>query len=114
MNSGARGYGLVGLSAESAERATPYLQEILDVTWPSCHPDISGYGIYDLVIIPPTGCQVVPIAPGPTGGSLVRSIAPGNRPSRTQSRSSSGPIGRSSSEQKGWTDCAWADCWHLI
>src|SRR3954465_7294305 len=39
------------------------------MTWPPCHPDISGYGIYDLVIIPPTGYQVVPIVPGPTGGT---------------------------------------------
>jgi len=68
MNSGARGCGLVGLSAESAGRSTPYLPQIFDMTRPSCHPDISGYGIYDLVIIPPTGYQVVPIAPGPTGG----------------------------------------------
>src|ERR1044071_5321191 len=113
MNSGAGGYGLVGLSAESAERSTSYPQENLDVTWPSCHPDISGYGVYDLVIIPPTGCQVAPIAPEPTDGSLVRSIALGNRPSRNRSRSSSGPIGRSSLvNRKGWTDCAWADCWH--
>src|SRR3954462_334356 len=100
MNSGAMRYGLVGLSAESAERATSYLPEILDVTWPSCHPDILGYGIYDLVIIPPTGCQVAPIAPGPTGGSWVRSIALGNRSSRKRPRSSSRSIGRSSSMNK--------------
>src|ERR1041385_8701668 len=54
MNSGARRYGLVALTVESAERSTSYLHRILDVTWPSCHPDISGLRIYDPVPGPPT------------------------------------------------------------
>src|ERR1041385_4597927 len=58
MNSRARRCGLVVLSAESAERSTPYLCQIFDVTWPPCHPDLSGLHIYDLVIVPPTGVGV--------------------------------------------------------
>src|ERR1041385_5167353 len=58
MNTGARRYGLVALSAESAERSTPYLCRIFDMTWPSCHPDISGLRIYDPVPGPPTGSGV--------------------------------------------------------
>src|ERR1041385_5340679 len=58
VNSRARRCGLVVLSAESAERSTPYLCQIFDVTWPLCHPDLSGLRIYDLVLIPPTDIGV--------------------------------------------------------
>src|ERR1041384_7270276 len=58
MNSRARRCGLVVLSAELVERSTPYLSQIFAVTWPPCHPDLSGLRIYDLVIIPPTGVGV--------------------------------------------------------
>src|SRR4051812_18237249 len=51
----ARRCGLVVLSAESAERSTTHLCQIFDVTWLSCHPDLSGLRIYDLVPGAPTG-----------------------------------------------------------
>src|ERR1041385_6615978 len=55
MNSGARRCGLVALSAESAERSTPYLSRIFDVTWPLCYPDLPGLRIYDPAPGLPTG-----------------------------------------------------------
>src|ERR1041385_6544278 len=58
MNSGARRCGLVVLSAESAERSTLHLCQIFDVTWPLCHPDLSGLRIYDLVLVPLTDLRV--------------------------------------------------------
>ena len=58
VNSGARRCVLVVLSAESAKRSTPYLCQIFDVTWPLCHPDLSGLRIYDLVLVPPTDIGV--------------------------------------------------------
>src|ERR1041385_4463592 len=58
MNSGAMRCGLVVLSAKSAERSTPHLRQIFDVTWPFCHPDLSGLRIYDLVLVPSTDLGV--------------------------------------------------------
>src|ERR1041385_7479202 len=55
MNSEARRCGLVVLSAESAERSTPYLCRIFDATWPPCYPDLPGLRIYDPVPGLPTG-----------------------------------------------------------
>src|SRR4051812_7508243 len=49
-NCRARRCGLVVLSAESAERSTTHLCQILDVTWLLCHPDISGSRIGDLYL----------------------------------------------------------------
>src|SRR3954465_920868 len=49
MNSGASCCSHVVLSAESAKRSTTHLCQIFDVTWPLCHPDLSGLRIYDLV-----------------------------------------------------------------
>src|SRR3954469_5157366 len=51
----ARRCGLVGLSAESAERSTTHLLQIFDVTWLLCHPDLPGLRIYDPVPGAPTG-----------------------------------------------------------
>src|SRR3954465_72651 len=54
VNNGARRCGLVVLSAKSAERSTPHLCQIFDVTWLLCHPDLSRLRIYDLVLLPVT------------------------------------------------------------
>src|SRR3954466_7729654 len=58
VNSGARRCGLVVLSAGSAERSTPHLCQIFDVTWLLYHPDLSGLRIYDLVLVPSTNLGV--------------------------------------------------------
>src|SRR3954469_5831346 len=58
MNRGARRCGLVVLSAESAERSTPYLCQIFDVTWLFYHPDLSGLHLSDPVLGSPPGLRV--------------------------------------------------------
>src|SRR4051812_27366327 len=57
-NSDTRRCGLVVLSAESAERSTPYLCQIFDVTWLLCHPDLSGLNIYGPILGSLTGLGV--------------------------------------------------------
>ena len=121
MNSGARRCGLVALSAESAERSTPYLCQIFDVTWPPCHPDLSGLCIYDLVIVPPTGVGVN----FSTGSRLFRlrlgrlvvlgkvdcsGQSAFQMPTSAQLRTNRMIV----LVKEGWIDCAWADCWHSV
>src|ERR1041384_7759097 len=72
----ARRCGLVVLSAESMERSTTHLCQILDVTWLLCHPDLSGLRINGFVLASPSdlgstflGGRGVPTVPGPTAGS---------------------------------------------
>src|ERR1041385_8335405 len=121
MNSGAMRCGLVVLSAKSAERSTPHLRQIFDVTWPLCHPDLSGLRIYDLVLVPSTdlrvnfsrGCRSYRLRLG-------RLVVLGRVDCSGQSAV---PMPTSAQLQanriivlvmKGWAGCAWADCWHSV
>ena len=117
MNSRARRCGLVVLSAESAERSTPYLCQIFDVTWPPCHPDLPGLHIYDLVIISPTGIGI-----NFSKGSrlfrlrLGRLVVLGEVDCSGQSALQMPTSAQLRTNRmftlvkERWIDCAWADC----
>src|SRR3954465_13682151 len=121
MNSGARRGGLVVLSAESAERSTPYLCQIFDVTWLLCHPDLSGLRIYDPVLESPTGFGVN----FSRGGRfyrlrLGRLVALGEVDCSWQSAVLTPTSAQLRANRMmvlmtiGWTGCAWADCWPSV
>src|ERR1041385_2815911 len=117
MNSEARRCGLVVLSAESAERSTPYLCRIFDATWPPCYPDLPGLRIYD----PVSGLWT-----GPGVNFSRRSKVCRLRLGRLValgrvdcSRQSAVPTPTSAQLRAnrmvflmtmGWTGCVWADC----
>src|ERR1041385_453837 len=117
MNSGARRYGLVGLSAGLAGRLKPYPRQIFDMTWPSCHPNIAGLRIYDPRPGPPTAPGVNFSRHSKVGRLRLGRLVVLDRVDCSRQSAVLTPTSAQLQANRmmvlttiGWTGCAWADC----